>query len=68
MSDYQRIITYLGNIDVVRNDGVKLSLPYYECSDKLTSLDRDIEMLVKRNGDWQREIELTDDVRVILNK
>lgn len=68
MSDYQRIITYLGNIDVVRNDGAVLSVPYYECSDKLESIDSDIEVLVKRDGDWQREIELTKEVREILNK
>ena len=68
MGDFQRIITYLGNIEVVRNDGVVLSVPYYECSDKLTELDYDIETLIKRNGDWQREISLTEDVRLILNK
>ena len=68
MSDYQRIITYLGNIEVVRSDGVLLSVPYYECSDKLTTVDSDIEMLVKRNGDWQREVSLTSEVREILNK
>jgi hypothetical protein len=68
MSDYQRIITYLGNIEVVRNDGVLLSVPYYECSDKLTTVDSDIEILVKRKGDWQREVSLTSEVREILNK
>ena len=45
-----------------------LSVPYYECSDKLTTVDYDIEMLVKRNGDWQREVSLTSEVREILNK
>jgi hypothetical protein len=66
MSDYQRIITYLGNIEVVRNDGVLLSVPYYECSDKLTTVDSDIEILVKRKGDWQREVSLTSEVREML--
>lgn len=49
MADYERIVTYLGTIEVVRNDGVIMSLPYYEYSDKIY-IDHDIETLVSRKG------------------
>ncbi|WP_443738885.1 hypothetical protein [Treponema sp.] len=68
MSDYQRILTYLGNIDVVRDDGVKMSLPYYECSASLEEIDRDIVTIVKQGFDWQHEIYLTDEVKEELRK
>lgn len=68
MTDYQRVLTYLGNIDVVRNDGVKLSLPYYECSEELPAIDNDISMIISRGFDWQWDVELTDEARKILKK